>query len=101
MLSSHFIIETGWLGILTPSQCRISIIGWKKNGQFHCGFRKADSRSKKNEQIEQKYQKTLDKRRKHVLDYMTLILDLVHFLEVIHNIWISAVVIFLFSGRLW
>jgi hypothetical protein len=42
-------------------------------------------------------QKTLDKGRKHVLDYMTLILDLVHFLEVIHNIWMSAVVIFYFQ----
>jgi hypothetical protein len=45
-------------------------------------------------------QKTLDKGRKHVLDYMTLILYLVHFLEVIHNIWMSAVVIFYFQGDL-
>ena len=42
-------------------------------------------------------QKTLDKGRKHVLDYMTLILDLVHFLEAIHNIWMSDVVIFYFQ----
>lgn len=42
-------------------------------------------------------QKTLDKGRKHVLDYMTLILYLVHFLEVIHNIWMDAVVIFYFQ----
>jgi hypothetical protein len=44
-------------------------------------------------------QKTLDKGRKHVLDYMKLILDLVHLLEAIHNIWMSAVEFFLFSGR--
>jgi len=42
-------------------------------------------------------QKTLDKGRRHELDYKTLILDLVHFLEVIHNIWMSAVVLLLFS----
>jgi len=44
----------------------------------------------------EKMQKTLDKRRGHVLDYWTLIQDLVHFLEVIHNIWMSAVVLLLF-----
>ncbi len=44
-------------------------------------------------------QKTLDKGRKHVLDYMTLIQDLVHLLEAIHNIWMSAGVLILFSGR--
>jgi hypothetical protein len=42
-------------------------------------------------------QKTLDKGRRHELDYRTLIQDLVHFLERIHNIWMSAVVLLLFS----
>jgi hypothetical protein len=42
-------------------------------------------------------QKTLDKGRRHELDYRTLILYLVHFLEEIHNIWMSAVVLLLFS----
>jgi hypothetical protein len=42
-------------------------------------------------------QKTLDKRRTLVLDYLTLIQYLVHFLEAIHNIWMSAdVLIFVF-----
>ncbi len=44
--------------------------------------------------------KTLDKRRTHVLDYLKLIQYLVHFLEAIHNIWVSADVLFLFSGRM-
>lgn len=39
-------------------------------------------------------QKTLDKGRTHVLDYWTLIQYLVHFLEAIHNIWMSADVLF-------
>lgn len=86
---------------MTPSQCRISIIEWKKTAHIIADLGELIRVQKKIEQIEKKYQKTLDKQRKHVLDYMTLILDLVHFLEVIHNIWISAVVIFLFSGRLW
>jgi hypothetical protein len=38
--------------------------------------------------------KTLDKRRMHVLDYLKLIQYLVHFLEAIHNIWVSADVLF-------
>jgi hypothetical protein len=41
-------------------------------------------------------QKTLDKGRTHVLDYLKLIQDLVHFLEVIHNIWMSTEALFYF-----
>jgi len=42
-------------------------------------------------------QKTLDKGRRHELDYRTLIQDLVYFLEIIHNIWMSAVALLLFT----
>ncbi len=35
--------------------------------------------------------------RTPVLDYLKLIQDLVHFLEVIHNIWIISCVLFLHS----
>lgn len=49
----------------------------------------------------EKMQKTLDKRRKHVLNYLTLIQYLVHSLETIHNIWIGAVVLFLHFPEGW
>jgi hypothetical protein len=49
----------------------------------------------------EKMQKTLDKRRKHVLDYLTLIQYLVHFLVAIHNIWIGAIVLFLHFPEGW
>jgi hypothetical protein len=54
---------------------------------------------KKNPINREKLQKTLDKGRTHVLDYLTLIQDLVHFLEAIHNIWMSVGTIFYFPGR--
>ena len=46
-------------------------------------------------------QKTLDKKRKHVLNYLTLIQYLVHSLETIHNIWIGAVVLLLYFPEGW
>jgi len=55
----------------------------------------------KNRIIREKLQKTLDKGRTLVLDLLTLIQDLVHFLEAIHNIWMSADAVFLFSRRVF
>lgn len=48
-----------------------------------------------------KMQKKLDKRRKHVLNYLTLIQYLVHSLETIHNIWIGAIVLLLHFPEGW